>query len=335
MLATQYIVGQLSSPVNNLISFMHQAQDAKLSLERMQQIYDQKEDDDYLVDKIQFFPPERTLTLHNLSFAYQGAGAKPVLTNINLQIPEGHVTAIVGPSGSGKTTLMKLILGIYKPTAGKIYLGRTPLDEFDGRRWRERCGIVMQDGYIFSDTIARNIAGGNAPTDPARLAGAIHLANLEEFVGNLPLGVETKIGDNGQGLSGGQKQRILIARAIYKNPEFLLFDEATSALDANNEHAIMGNLARFARGRTCLVIAHRLSTVKNASQIVVLDQGSVAEIGNHDQLVARRGISYHLVRNQLELDSALAPPQPQLQHPITHHPYHHPHQPAPAGAAIA
>jgi ATP-binding cassette subfamily B protein len=310
MLATQYIVGQLSSPVQSLMSFMNTAQDAKLSLERMQQIYDQKEEDDYLVNKLQVFPPERTVTLQNLSFSYAGAGAKPVLTDINLQIPEGHVTAIVGPSGSGKTTLMKLLLGIYQPSKGRIYIGRSPLDQFDGRRWRARCGIVMQDGFIFSDTIARNVACDREDIDPARLAGAIHLANLEEFIDGLPLGYETRIGENGQGISGGQRQRILIARSIYKNPEFLLFDEATSSLDASNEHTIMANLNNFSRGRTSIVIAHRLSTVKNAGQIVVLDKGQVVEIGNHNQLVAKRGMYFNLVKNQLELDSADSLPQP-------------------------
>jgi ATP-binding cassette subfamily B protein len=306
MLATQYIVGQLGSPVNNLISFMHSAQDAKLSLERMQQIYDQEEEEDYVVNKLRVFPPERTLTIHDLSFTYQGAGAKPVLSNINLQIPEGHVTAIVGSSGSGKTTLMKLLLGIYQPTAGKIYIGRTPIDQFDSHSWRDRCGIVMQDGFIFSDTIARNIACGSAAIDPARLSGSIRLANLDEFINSLPLGLQTKIGEDGQGISGGQKQRILIARALYKNPEYLLFDEATSSLDASNEHTIMSNLANFSKGRTSIVIAHRLSTVKSAAQIVVLDKGRVVEIGNHSQLVAKRGMYFNLVRNQLELDSVQA-----------------------------
>lgn len=251
-----------------------------------------------------------------MSFTYQGAGARPVLNDINIQIPEGQVTAIVGPSGSGKTTLMKLLLGIYKPSKGRIYLAQTPLDQFDARSWRSRCGIVMQDGFNFSDTIARNIACATGAVDPARLAGSIRLANLDEYVDGLPLGTETRIGDDGQGLSGGQRQRILIARALYKNPEYLLFDEATSSLDSSNEHTIMGNLDNFARGRTSIVIAHRLSTVRNAAQIIVLDGGRVVEVGNHAQLVAKRGMYYHLVKNQLELDSepapAVIPAYPQL-----------------------
>ena len=305
MLAAQYIAGQLNSPVARLIDFMHSGQEARLSLERMQEIYSQPEEPEATQQKPMSFPESRVLTLHGVNFRYAGAGQQNVLTNVNLQIPEGRVTAIVGSSGSGKTTLLKLLLGMYQPTAGNIYVGHIPLQTFDAHAWRRRCGVVMQDGHIFSSTLARNIAPGNQPIDPLRLQGAIQLASLGDYVNGLPLGVETKLGEDGQGLSGGQRQRVLIARAFYRNPEFLLLDEATSALDSNNEFVIQHHLRQFAEGRTVVVIAHRLSTVKNADQIVVLHQGQIVEIGNHSSLVQQRGAYYQLVHNQLELETSL------------------------------
>jgi ATP-binding cassette subfamily B protein len=302
MLSTQYIVGQLSSPIQRLIDFVQEAQDARLSLERMQEIYSHREEEHYSQPLLTTFPTNRSLVLHDLSFRYPGAGQKDVLSNINLHIPEGRTTAVVGASGSGKTTLLKLLLGLHQPTAGAIYVGSSALPVFDASAWRRRCGVVMQDGYIFPDTLARNIACSDGPINPLHLQGAIYMANLQDLVQSLPLGVETRIGGDGQGLSGGQKQRILIARAMYKNPEYMLLDEATSALDANNEHTIMDNLRHYAKGRTVVVIAHRLSTVRNADQIVVVDGGRIVEQGHHWDLVRRQGVYYHLVRNQLDLE---------------------------------
>jgi len=212
------------------------------------------------------------------------------------------MTAIVGPSGSGKTTLLKLLLGLYQPTAGDIHLDSTPLDALDGHAWRARCGVVMQDGYIFSGTLARNVAPGSDPIDMVRLRGAIHLACLDDYVRTHPNGTETVVGAEGQGLSGGERQRVLLARAIYRNPEFLFLDEATSALDTTTESAVLGAMREFARGRTVVVIAHRLSTVRDADQIVVLDKGRIVETGTHGDLVMRGGAYFRLVRNQLELE---------------------------------
>ena len=305
MLATTYIVGQLNSPIANLIDFLHSGQDARLSLERMQEIYTQKDDGEELsaAPARTPFPASRQLTLHQLSFRYPGAGNQDVLSGINLVIPEGQVTAIVGSSGSGKTTLLKLLLGLYRPTAGGIFLGQLPLTMFDADTWRTRCGCVMQDGHIFSASIARNIAPGRGPLDPVRMHAAVWLANLGEFVDSLPNGLDTRVGADGQGLSGGQKQRLLIARSLYRNPEFLFLDEATSALDANNESTILAHLRQYIQGRTVVVIAHRLSTVRDADQIVVIHGGKIVETGAHDDLVARRGAYYNLVRNQLELEN--------------------------------
>ncbi len=303
MLSTQYIVGQLVSPIQRLIDFVQQAQDARLSIERMQEIYSQKEEEHWTNSLETSFPENRTLMLKDVSFRYAGAGQEEVLQKLNLTIPEGSVTAIVGASGGGKTTLLKLLLGLHQPTSGTIYVGGQPLSLFDATAWRMRCGVVMQDGFIFPDTIARNIACTAGPINTLNLQGAVLLANLHEFVQGLPLGLETKVGGEGQGLSGGQKQRLLIARALYKNPEYLFLDEATSALDAKNESTIMGNLADFVRGRTVVVIAHRLSTVKNADQVVVMEGGQIVEQGTHTSLVRRQGVYYGLVRNQLELGS--------------------------------
>jgi ATP-binding cassette subfamily B protein len=223
------------------------------------------------------------------------------LNNINLSIPQGKVTAIVGTSGSGKTTLIKLLLGFYPPVAGTIKVGDTDLVSFQQHWWRGKCGAVMQDGFIFSDTIAKNITLGDENVDKERLAYAVQMANIQDFVESLPLNYNTKIGQEGVGLSQGQKQRILIARSIYKNPEFIFFDEATNALDANNEKVILENLNEFFSGKTVVVVAHRLSTVKNAHQIVVLEKGSIVELGSHEELTKKQGAYFNLVKNQLEL----------------------------------
>ncbi len=302
MLSTQYMVGQLAAPFSQLLGFIQGAQDAKISLERMADIYQHTEDADYQEDKVQTFPNNRSLEIRNINFRYQGAGHDDVLKDVSFPIPEGSVTAIVGGSGSGKTTLLKLLLNLYQPQSGGIYLGGHKLTSFDSRHWRQRCGTVMQDGYLFSDTLARNIVCDGSKIDEEFLHRALEFACLTDFVDHLPDGLETKIGDDGQELSGGQKQRILLARAFYKSPEFLLLDEATSALDATNESKIMANLEEFTQGRTVVIIAHRLSTVKNADQIIVLDQGRVAERGDHVGLVNHRGHYFNLVKNQLDLD---------------------------------
>jgi ATP-binding cassette, subfamily B, bacterial len=302
MLATQYIVGQLNAPLGRLMDFLYSAQDARLSLERMQEIY-QHRDEATPEDTGLTIPTGATLALARVSFRYPGAGQAEVLRDVDLEIPAGKVTAVVGASGSGKTTLLKLLLGLYQPTAGEILLGDVPLVAYDGQAWRQRCGVVMQDGYIFSGTIARNIAPGSEPIDPLRLRLAIRLANLADYLRLLPNEVETVVGAQGQGLSGGQKQRLLLARAIYRDPEFLFMDEATSALDAHNESTVLSNLRNFAVGRTVVVIAHRLSTVRDADQIVVMDQGRIVEAGDHSGLVGRGGTYFRLVRNQLSLET--------------------------------
>lgn len=301
MLAIQYIIGQLNSPVEQLIGFTKTAQDAKISLERLNEIH--RLEDEEPVDKqfIKTLPVDQTITFKDFSFTYSGAGNLPVLKNINLNVPAGKVTAIVGMSGSGKTTLLKVLLKFYEHYTGEIKLGETNLKYVSPSFWRGQCGCVMQDGYIFSDSIAKNIAVSDESPDHGKLVSACKAANILSFIEALPLGFNTKIGAEGNGISGGQKQRILIARAIYKNPSFLFFDEATNALDATNEKIIMENLTDFFRGRTVLIVAHRLSTVKNADKIVVLENSEVIEEGTHDELTLRKGKYYELVKNQLEL----------------------------------
>lgn len=299
MLSVQYIIGQLNAPLANIISFIQSSQDAKLSLERLAEVHDKEDEESPNQSLLSDIPISKPITMDNLSFRYEGAGSPFVLKNINLTIPGGKLTAIVGMSGSGKTTLVKLLLGFYKPTSGDIQYGTHRLSSISMSKWRQRCGVVMQDGFIFSDTIAKNIAPGEETIDKQRLIKAVETANIREFVESLPLGYNTKIGQEGLGLSQGQKQRILIARAVYKDPDFIIFDEATNALDAKNEREIMKNLDEFFKGKTVVVVAHRLSTVKNADNIVVLDKGVLVEQGTHKELVANGNVYYELVKNQL------------------------------------
>ncbi len=303
MMAIQYIVGQVNSPIEQMLSFIQQLQDAKISLERLNEIHQM--DDEEPVDKtfMHELPNNKTINLNQISFTYPGAGNEPVLKGINLTIPEGKTTAIVGMSGSGKTTVLKLLLRFYIPQKGDIKIGATYLEQIGYRYWRGQCGIVMQDGFIFSDTIAKNIAVADEHPNMAKLQHAIKVANIDDLIDGLPLGLNTKIGAEGNGISQGQKQRILIARAVYKDPEYIFFDEATNALDANNESVIMNNLESFFKGRTVVVVAHRLSTVKNADNIVVLDKGVIIEQGTHAELTKQKGEYYNLVKNQLELGS--------------------------------
>lgn len=301
MLAVQYIMGQLNSPINQMISFLQTTQDAKISLERLGEIHNKENEEDEEAPKISILPEHRELSISKVAFQYEGPHSPYVLEDINLTIPEKKVTAIVGTSGSGKTTLVKLLLGFYNPVKGKIKLGDLYLNNVSNQMWRDRCGVVMQDGFIFSDSIANNIAVSDEFPDRKRLLHAVKVANIQEFIESLPLGYNTKIGQNGVGLSQGQKQRILIARAVYKNPEFIFFDEATNALDANNERIIMENLDQFFKGKTVVVVAHRLSTVKNADQLVILEKGKIVEVGTHVELIKKKGAYFELVKNQLEL----------------------------------
>ena len=301
MLSVQYIIGQLNSPVNELIAFARDMQDARLSMDRLSEVRDKPDEEDPTRELLREIPEGKDIRLQNLNFKYDPLSEYPTLNDINLVIPPGKQTAIVGMSGSGKTTLVKLLLGFYPPASGDIFIGDTPLGSYSIREWRKRCGVVMQDGFIFSDSIAGNIAPGVEHIDKKRLRHAAEVANIHDFIEELPLAYNTKIGQEGHGLSQGQKQRILIARAVYKDPEFIFFDEATNALDANNERTIMNNLQTFFKGRTSVVVAHRLSTVRNAEQIIVIEQGRIAETGTHEALIALEGRYYKLVKNQLEL----------------------------------
>lgn len=302
LLSVSYIIGQTNGPIEQLINFIKSAQDAQLSMSRLQEVHrktDEESENERLVIPLNSI---EDIVLKDVSFKYDGPSLSPlVLDRINLTIPKGKITAIVGTSGSGKTTLMKLLLGFYKPIKGDILIGETKIEQISPTFWRSKCGTVMQDGYIFGDTIAKNIALSGEVIDDNQLKNAIELANLTDFIQGLPLSYTTKVGNAGNGISGGQRQRILLARALYKNPHYLFLDEATSALDAENEKIIQSNLVNYFEGRTVVVIAHRLSTVKNADQIVVLDKGKIVEVGDHKKLTDNKGKYYELVKNQLEL----------------------------------
>jgi ATP-binding cassette subfamily B protein len=303
MVAIQYILGQLNSPIEQWVSFVQSAQDAKISLERINEIHKIPEEDHATNASIMNLPTSKWISIERLSFSYPGAKNKSVLRDISLQIPQAKTTAIVGMSGSGKTTLLKLLLRFYEDYHGEIKVGELNLKALKHYYWRSECGAVLQEGFIFNDTVAKNISISDEYLDYDRLINACKLSNILDFVEGLPNGFNTKLGANGMGISQGQKQRILIARAIYKNPEYIFLDEATNSLDANNEKEIVEQLAGFLRGKTVVIVAHRLSTVKNADKIVVLDKGRIIEEGNHQSLSAKRGKYYDLVKNQLELDS--------------------------------
>ena len=301
MLATQYIIGQMNGPLESIVQFMIGWQEAKISLERLNEIHNRPEEEPIDVSKVTLMPENKSLVMDNLSFRYGGQHDPMVLRNIKLVFPYGKTTAIVGSSGSGKTTLLKLLLNYYPPTSGQVRLGDINLSNINTHLWRSQCGVVMQDGYVFSDTIARNIALGDEIIDRRRLYHAAEMSNIQSFIESLPLGYNTKIGQEGTGISQGQKQRILIARAIYKTPDFFFFDEATNALDANNERVVMDNLNKVFNGKTVVVVAHRLSTVRHADNIIVLEKGEVIEQGTHEELTQNRGTYFQLVRNQLEM----------------------------------
>ena len=303
MLAVQYIIGQLNSPIEQLMNFVYSVQDVKISLERINEIHRKDNEEDFRRKRETFDGERRDVELKNVDFKYDPHALTKTIDGVSIHIPEGKVTAIVGASGSGKTTLIKLLLGYYPVSSGAITIAGHNIDEYNLKWWRRQCGVVMQDGVIFSESIARNIAVDDDDIDMERLVAAAEIANVQDFVMALPLRYDTKVGRDGVGLSQGQKQRILIARAVYKNPMFILLDEATNSLDASNERAIVEKLNTFYKGRTVVVVAHRLSTVKNADQIVVMEKGKVIEVGNHVKLTANRGAYYNLVKNQLELGS--------------------------------
>jgi ATP-binding cassette subfamily B protein len=302
MLSVSYIIGQMNGPLDQLLGFVQAAQDAKISLDRLGEIHEKEEEDKTFVEgQRQDVELLGSIRLENVSFQFEGPQSPFVLKNLNLTIPKGKVTAIVGSSGSGKTTLMKMLLQFYEPILGDISIGSRPFKLISPAYWRSKVGAVMQEGTVFSDTIANNISLSDERLDHRKLKNAVNIANIRDFIESLPNGYQTKIGNTGAGISTGQKQRLQIARAVYKDPDYLFFDEATSALDANNEKIIIENLEHFFKGKTVLVIAHRLSTVKHADQIVVLEKGEIVETGTHEELTAKRGLYFNLIRNQLEL----------------------------------
>jgi len=301
MLAVQYIIGQLNSPVEQLMNFFYSLQDVKISLERINEIHQM--DDENGKEGLQTSIEDKSegIDIKNIMFKYDPHALRKTIDDVGIHIPQGKVTAIVGASGSGKTTLIRLMLGYYPVLEGTINIGNTDINKLNKKWWRRQCGVVMQDGVIFSESIARNIAVDDSDIDKKRLLKAAEIACIKDYVMALPLKFNTKIGRDGVGLSQGQKQRILIARAVYKNPDYIFLDEATNSLDSNNERSIVENLDKFYKGKTVVIVAHRLSTVKNADQIVVIDHGKVVEVGNHESLTAKRGAYYNLVKNQLEL----------------------------------
>jgi ATP-binding cassette subfamily B protein len=312
MMSISYILGQLSGPIGQVIGFVQSLQDAKISLERLNEIHNKEDEEEgangrtgegenVRRDYINELPEDRSIRIEKVFFSYDGAERDYVLEDLSLTIPQNRVTAIVGASGSGKTTVVKLLLGFYPPLKGEVKIGNTNLQEINPRLWRQKCGSVMQEGFVFSDTIANNIAVGEDEIDKNRLKHAVKTANIEEFIEKLPLKYNSKVGMEGNGISQGQKQRLFIARAVYKNPDFLFFDEATNALDAGNERIVMENLKAFYEGKTVVIVAHRLSTVRHADNIIVLDGGKIVEEGTHTELAAKKGAYYELVRNQLEL----------------------------------
>jgi ATP-binding cassette subfamily B protein len=301
LIAVQFIIGQLNAPLQEFIAFVTAAQDARMSLDRLGEIHGMENEEKGTSAESPGVPEKNGFVLKNVGFQYEGPRSPMVLENISMIIPENRITALVGYSGSGKTTLVKLLLGFFPPVSGEIRLGDAPFSEISMEAWRSECGVVMQNGFIFSDTIAGNIAVGEEYPDSAKLHEAVSLANIGEFIESLPLKYNTKIGQEGAGLSQGQRQRILIARAVYRNPSFLILDEATNALDAVNEKIIQKNLGQFFRNRTVVVVAHRLSTVRNADQIIVMKEGKIAETGTHTELINRKADYYHLVKEQLEL----------------------------------
>ena len=301
MLAVQYIIGQLNSPVEQLMAFLYSLQDVKISLERINEIHGMENEESNKDALTAFADEDRSLYFRQADFKYDPHHPRKTLDGVDVVIPQGKVTAIVGTSGSGKTTMIKLLLGYYRVLGGSITIGNTDLQQYNPKWWRRQCGVVMQDGIIFSESIARNIAVGDGEIDKERLQQSARIACIEDYILSLPLKYNTLIGQDGVGLSQGQKQRILIARAVYKNPDYIFLDEATNALDANNERAIVENLMEFYQGKTVVVVAHRLSTVKNADQLVVVEKGRIVETGTHEELIRRQGAYWHLVKNQLEL----------------------------------
>jgi ATP-binding cassette, subfamily B, bacterial len=303
MLAVQFIIGQLNVPVSQIIGFFRISQDARMSLDRLAEVHNMEEEEPDPGIKVRKLPEKKDIYFNNLSFQYEGPRSPFALKDVDLFVEENKVTAIVGTSGSGKTTLLKMLLGFYQPVSGEVLIGDLRLSNLSLRVWRKRVGAVMQDGFLFPDSIAANIAPGTEEINEERLVKAVETANIKGFIESLPLGYNTKIGANGHGLSEGQKQRLLIARVIYKNPDIIIFDEATNSLDANNEKVIVENLTEFFKNKTVIIVAHRLSTVRNADKIVVLDGGRIVETGTHASLIGIKGAYFNLVKNQLELGS--------------------------------
>ncbi len=303
MVSISYIIGQLAAPIGQIIGLAHSFQDAKISLERLNEIHNREDEEQTILNKVTELPGNKDININNLSFSYSGSERDFVLKDVNLRIPQNKVTAIVGESGSGKTTILKLLLGFYTPQKGEVKIDTISINDINPHLWRNRIGAVLQDSFIFSDTIAYNIAPEAETIDKERLKYAVEMANIKEFIESLPLKYNTKIGMEGNGVSQGQRQRLLIARAIYKNPDFIFFDEATNALDSVNEKLIMNNLMSFHNNKTIIIVAHRLSTVRNADNIIVFEKGRIVEEGTHEELIKNKNIYYTLVKNQLELGS--------------------------------